>query len=88
VDAVSANDVWAVGQTLTGTGSDQPLVEHWDGSSELVLHTVNGKWKLATVPEPGSGSNIPSGLTNIDGHLWLAGMYHDGNQEMPLVENR
>ena len=53
-----------------------------------MLRTVNGKWKLATVPEPGSGSNIPSGLTSIDGHLWLAGMYDDGHQEMPLIENR
>jgi hypothetical protein len=183
VDAVSPDDVWAVGESLTGT-QGVPLVEHWDGSSwtvvptpatsgsdklldgvtvsrsgdvwavgeadspagggqplvmhldpvqgwqvpalpalpkaanwsylygaaidgngdvwadgtyvdpttdnnnELVLHTVNGKWKLATVPEPGSGSNIPSGLTTIDGHLWLAGVYDDGNQEMPLIQNR
>jgi len=183
VDAVSPNDVWAVGESLRGTdGGGQPLVEHWDGqrwtvafgpaggatdelldgvtatssglwavgesdspagggqplilqlaaghvgqvaqlpalpdgadwsnlygvaisggsvwadgtyvdpatdnNNELVLHTVGGKWQLATAPEPGSGSNIPGGLASIDGQLWLAGMYDDGNQEMPLIEQR
>jgi hypothetical protein len=183
VDAVSPDDVWAVGESLTGT-QGEPLVEHWDGNSwavvsapgvsgsdvvldgvtvapsgdvwaageadspagggqplimhlvpgqgwqvpalpalphganwsnlygvaidgsgnvwadgtyvdpktdnnnELVLRDDNGTWKLATVPQPGSGSNIPSGLTSIAGHLWLAGMYDDGNQEMPLIQNR
>lgn len=59
-----------------------------DNNNELVLRDDNGTWKLATVPQPGSGSNIPSGLTSIAGHPWLAGMYDDGNQEMPLIQNR
>jgi hypothetical protein len=29
-----------------------------------------------------------AGETTVDGHLWLAGIYDDGNQEMPLIETR
>ncbi|HEX4255567.1 MAG TPA: alkaline phosphatase family protein, partial [Streptosporangiaceae bacterium] len=40
VDAVSRDNVWAVGQQLTGHAPDQGLVEHWDGR----------KWSV--VPQP------------------------------------
>src|SRR5207253_4119778 len=33
VAAVSADDVWAVGVHSTGGGSDNALIEHWDGLS-------------------------------------------------------
>jgi hypothetical protein len=38
VDAVSPDNVWAVGQQLSGAGTaDQGLVEHWDGSHWSVV---------------------------------------------------
>src|SRR5207245_3808245 len=49
VAAVSANDVWAVGETRDTDfpgGLDDTLTEHWDGS----------KWSVVNSPDPG-GSN-------------------------------
>jgi hypothetical protein len=183
VDAVSADNVWAVGQSLTGTGPDKPLVEHWDGvewsavtipglasqnllldavtagpggqvwvageadspagggqpliehyapgdgwrvadlpalpsganwanlyglavtdaavwavgtyvdpvtdnNDELVLRESGGSWHVARVPAPGSGSNLPGGITTIGGHLWLTGVFDDGGSRLPLIATR
>jgi hypothetical protein len=183
MDAVSPDDVWAVGQELTGSTPDQPLVEHWNGTcwsvvslpgvpssnvlldgitaardgqvwavgeadspagggqpliehhapgqgwqvqtlpavpgkanwanlygvaasggtvyavgtyvdpatdnnNALVLSSVNGgPWTVAGAPDPGSGSNIPGGITEIGGQFWLAGIYDDGGSELPLIEH-
>ena len=183
VYAVSPDDIWAVGQELTGSTPDQPLVEHWNGSywsvvhvpgagspdvlldgvtgasdgqlwavgeadspagggqpliehyapgsgwqaetlpavpdkanwsnlygvatngttvyavgtyvdpatdnnNALVLSSVKGgPWTIDGAPDPGSGSNIPGGITQIGGQFWLAGMYDDGGSELPLVEH-
>jgi hypothetical protein len=35
--------VWAAGVTVDGSGSDRPLIEHWNGAS----------WSVAAVPDPG-----------------------------------
>ena len=37
-------------------------------------------------PDPGSGSNIPGGLTQIGGQCWMAGTYDDGGSNLPLIE--
>jgi hypothetical protein len=184
VDAVSADNVWAVGQALTGTGPDQPLVEHWDGhdwsvvtipglaaqdllldavttgpggqvwvageadspagggqplvehyvpgagwhvaglpaipgganwanlyglaidghgtawavgtyvdpvtdnNNELLYRFDNGSWHVANVAAPGSGSNLPGGITTVDGQLWIAGVFDNGGSRLPLVLHR
>jgi hypothetical protein len=183
VDAVSRNDVWAVGQRLDGTSPDQALVEHWNGDrwsvvsppasvsqsvlldgvtatsegqvyavgeadspagggrpliehfaighgwhvehlpavpgganwsnlygvaiaggsvwaagtyvdpatdndNALVLREVDGSWAIAGAPNPGSGSNLPGGLTAINGQLWLAGVYDNGDSRLPLIASR
>jgi len=59
-----------------------------DNNNGLVLRYANGKWAISNAPNPGSGSNIPGGITNVDGQLWLAGIYDNGSQEIPLVEHR
>jgi hypothetical protein len=44
VDGASSDDVWAVGQQLTGTGpraSVSTLAEHWNGSSWATVQTPN-----------------------------------------------
>lgn len=38
-------------------------------------------------PDPGSGSNIPGGITAIGGQLWMAGMDGNGGSELPLIEH-
>ena len=40
VDAVSPDNVWAVGQQLGGEAPDQGLVEHWDGQQWSVVPTA------------------------------------------------
>ena len=182
VSAVSPDDIWAVGQQLTGSTPALPLVEHWDGTSwsvvslpgvpssdvlldgvtatkdgqvwavgeadspaggeplvehyapgqgwqaetlpavpdkanwanlygvavsggtvyavgtyvdpatdnnnALVLSSVSGgPWTIVGAPNPGSGSNIPGGIAQIDGQFWLAGVYDDGGSELPLIEH-
>ena len=46
ISAVSANDIWAVGQDLNN-GPDQGLVEHWNGK----------QWSVVSTPQTGSASN-------------------------------
>jgi hypothetical protein len=61
VAGTSATDIWAVGASLTST--QQPLVEHFDGSS----------WKI--VPSATQGNyNYVRGLAVLDsGNAWLVG---------------
>jgi hypothetical protein len=179
VDAVSANNVWAVGQELTGQVPDLGLVEHWNGLNWSVVHSpvlptksvmltgvavsggqvwtvgeadspdisggqpliehqqagvwtvpsiplpsnqnwtnlwgvtvdnqtvyavgtyvdnttdnnnsliykgVGNTWTIDQGPNPGTGSNILGGVTTVGGHAWAAGMYDNGNQEIPFIE--
>jgi hypothetical protein len=45
--AISARDIWAVGfDIISGTGDDQTLVEHWDGTA----------WMIVPSPDPGSST--------------------------------
>jgi hypothetical protein len=39
--ALSANDIWAVGNTSVSGGYDRTLAEHWDGGSWTVVPTTN-----------------------------------------------
>ena len=59
-----------------------------DNNNALVLRESGGAWALAATPRPGSGSNLPGGITAVDGRLWLAGIYDDGGSRLPLIERR
>jgi hypothetical protein len=50
IAAVSASDIWAVGEVF-----GQTLTEHWDGKS----------WKITSSPNPGKGGNILFGVTAL-----------------------
>ncbi len=74
VEAVAANDVWAVGTNAFG-----PLIAHWDGS----------EWSTVPTPEWGRGGRL-SGIEMArnekstspgmrTGPLWAAGHYLPGN---------
>jgi hypothetical protein len=76
---LAGDTVWAVGTYV------DPKT---DNNNTLILSGTNGVWTVDAGPNPGSGSNIPGGITTIGGHLWVAGVYDDGGSEMPLIEHR
>ena len=62
-----------------------------DNNNVLVFRDSGGKWTLNNAPNPGGsgGSNIPGGITAIDGHLWMAGIYSTAtSSNLPLIEHR
>jgi hypothetical protein len=131
VTTTSDGQVWAVGEADSPSGG-QPLLEHYapgagwqtaslptvpdganwsdlygvatdgttayavgtyvdpatDNNNELLLSSVNGgPWTIVGAPNPGSGSNLPGGITQIGGQFWLAGIYDNGGSELPLIEH-
>jgi hypothetical protein len=133
LDAVKVNDgqVWVAGESDSPDGGGQPLVEsyaggrwtvqdlpavpahsNWanlygiavadgavwvagtyvdpatDNNNAFVLRDAGGKWTVDNGPNPGSGSNIPGGITAVNGELWLAGTYDTGGSRLPLVARR
>jgi hypothetical protein len=80
VHAVSANNIWAVGQQLGGAVPDQALVEHWDGRD----------WSVMASPSSVSSNVLLDAVTATpNGHqVWVAGEADSpagGGQ--PLVEH-
>jgi len=65
--AVSANDVWAVGVSNIGTNAyDQPLAEHWNGTS----------WSIVATPNPGAYWADLNAVTAIaSNNVWAVGDY-------------
>jgi len=77
--AVAGGSAWAVGTYV------DPVT---DNNSVLLLRGRGDTWTLATAPNPGSGSNLPGGLTAVGGQLWMGGIYDNGGSELPLIEHR
>jgi hypothetical protein len=66
VVVVSANDVWAVGNSGNQMSGAQTLIEHWNGTS----------WSVVTSPNPGSIYNTLYGVTAISAaNVWAVGYY-------------
>jgi hypothetical protein len=62
IAVIDANDIWAVGYTLTG--SYQTLTEHWDGS----------QWSIVPSPNVGDYGNQLSGVTALASNdVWAVG---------------
>jgi hypothetical protein len=77
VSALSASDVWAVGDQQGSDGRFETLVEHWDG------HT----WSVVPTPRHGSASTLLDGIAAGDGQLWAVGETDDAVLgARPLVE--
>ena len=70
VDALSANDVWAVGQSGNGPG-EVPLALHWDGTA----------WTQRTVPSPPDGTHqVFSAVSGASGSdVWALGSTFGGS---------
>jgi len=137
LDAVTAtpdgSQVWVAGEADSPDGGGQPLIEHWDAGSGwtvqqlpaipdggnwsnlyglavqggsvfadgtfvnpatdsnevLLLQDTGGSWSIVGAPNPGGsgGSDIPGGLANIGGQLWMAGTYNTAtSSNLPLIE--
>jgi hypothetical protein len=79
VVALSRTSVWAVGYTLSTTGAERTLIEHWNGSS----------WKVQSSPSPTSTS-ILTGVTAVsNSNAWAVGYSQssDGVYTKTLVEH-
>lgn len=72
VAAVSARDVWAVGFSVTSTGEQTALIEHWNGA----------QWRV--VPSPRSNAvEVLSGVAAISANdVWAVGTSNIGTQTL------
>src|SRR5579863_10434591 len=66
VAAVSANDIWAVGDYTTPSILEKTLVEHWDGTS----------WSVVQSPNVGEANSLTA-VVSVPGtrELWAVGSY-------------
>ncbi len=81
VAAVSANDVWAVGEYVLNDNSDKgSLVEHWDGTT----------WSIVPSPSQPSSFNHLYGISVVSASdVWAVGYYggQTGTLQQTLVEH-
>ena len=76
--AVSAADVWAVGEQQRGDGTFGTLIEHWDGT----------RWSVVPSPDPGSSGNHLYGVAAAGpGDVWAVGQQDGRRSDTPLVEH-
>lgn len=72
VAAVSASDIWAVGEYADSNGVPQPLTEHWNGSS----------WSVVSNPSPRGSINYLQGVTAISSNdVWAVGHYYTSHDQ-------
>jgi hypothetical protein len=62
VTAISANDVWAVGQFQDASGTTQTLTEHWNGTS----------WSIVT--SPSAGAEFLGAAAVSSSNVWAVGL--------------
>jgi hypothetical protein len=77
VAAVAANDVWAVGYTITTDGSNQPdktLIEHWNGSA----------WSVVASPSPASNDTLSGVAARSATDVWAVGTRQDRSGAIPI----
>jgi hypothetical protein len=76
VAAVSANDVWAVGNYFNTDGHAQTLIEHWNGTA----------WGLIPSPNPGTANNFLFGVSAVSASdIWAVGWYQNTSIQQPLT---
>ena len=69
VTAMSATDLWAVGDYTKGTPSDLTLAEQWNGT----------QWSVVSSPNGGTDVNILQSVARVPGtrNAWAVGDYFD-----------
>jgi len=77
VSVASPNDVWAVG-SKQGTGDQQTLTEHWDGTA----------WRVIPSPNAGDRTNYLAGVAAVSTRdVWAVGYYYDADRVLVLTEH-
>jgi hypothetical protein len=77
VAAVAANNVWAVGYTITTDGSNQPdrtLIEHWNGTA----------WSVVASPSPASNDTLTGVAARSASDIWAVGTRQDRSGAIPI----
>jgi len=70
VTVVSANDIWAVGQSARGSRVANPLTEHWNGTT----------WTIVPAPQPpGSLASLGGVAAFSSTDVWAVGSIQTGN---------
>jgi hypothetical protein len=79
--ATSATDVWAAGSYFDSTtNTNEPLIEHWDGTS----------WSIVSSPNSGTPNNFLNGITAIStSDAWVVGSSQivNSSNTQPLLEH-
>ena len=76
VEAISPTDVWAVGYQDVGFADFQPLVEHWDGTT----------WMVVSTPAlGGTNSFLYSVSAASSADVWAVGNYRPDILDLPLA---
>ena len=65
VTAVSASDIWAVGEFVTSGGLIQTLIEHWDGTS----------WSIVSSPNASTQDNLLAVAAVSTTDVWAVGEF-------------
>jgi uncharacterized protein (TIGR03118 family) len=75
--AIADNDIWAIGDVVTGPGAAQPVAEHFDGK----------KWSV--VPTPAFNSDSFSGVAGVASNdVWAVGtLFGSSGSESTLIEH-
>ena len=76
VAAVSASNVWAVGEYFVGVDT-KTLIEHWNGKT----------WKVVSSPNKGSDTELESVYAVSAASVWAVGNYYNGSAGRTLVEH-
>jgi hypothetical protein len=77
VTAVAANNVWAVGYTITTDGTNQPdrtLIEHWNGTS----------WSIVASPTVASNDTLTGVAARSATDIWAVGFRQDRSGAIPI----
>jgi hypothetical protein len=84
VSADASIDAWAVGYQTDATGKNQPLIEHWDGSS----------WSQSTSPSVNASGGELSGVAAVSPNdVWAVGdvtvldAHNQFHNQSPLIEH-
>src|SRR6266702_8664269 len=77
VTAISATNVWAVGDSTNSLGYDQTLTEQWNGTN----------WSVVSSPNSGIGYNYLEGVAAVSANnIWAVGAYPYNSYYQPLIE--
>src|SRR5438128_6315211 len=78
VSAISADDVWAVGYSVSSRQPERPLIEHRD----------TGTWTVAVTPDPGGGdAELVAVSGTSPGDVWAVGVRQGPTGPEALIEH-